>query len=288
VSTAPGSPPPPAPQPDANLDPGLVAAVVSAVADVTGVDLVGYRVEGIARRLVARSVVVTGGDLGRYAEHLAVDPAEAAALLDDVLVAWTGWFRDPDVWQCLRDRVVPAALAAAGPRPLRAWCAGTGDGREVWSLAATLDAAGARSHEVVATDVSAVACRRTSDAVYGPPDGVVPAAVPTEPVPGDVTGRVRVAARLRSRVQVVRHDVREPPPPQVGTGGVDLVLCRNVLMYLEEGAQARVLDHLVAALRPGGVLVLGDAEMPLAHRDVLVPVDLASRVFRLIGSPVAG
>ncbi len=96
----------------------------------------------------------------------------------------------------------------------------------------------------------------------------------------------QVADGLADHVSIGRHDVREAPPEDAATA-FDLVLCRNVLMYLDDAVQITVLDGLLASLRPGGLLVLGQAELPMDRRDALVPVDLAARVYRSIAAPLA-
>jgi two-component system, chemotaxis family, CheB/CheR fusion protein len=269
-------------QPD---DPPGLAAVLDVVRQGTGVDLTGYRRDTVLRRLLPRASARTGdGCLHDYAVLLATDDAEVRALLDDVLVQCSGWFRDPAVWRLLEADVLPGL--AAGDRPLVAWVAGCGDGREVWSLAALLAVAAPGRWHLVASDVSERALAVTREAVYRESAGAAPAVLARDAEPR--AAGWRVAAPLRERVTVVRHDVRTPPPHEVGPGSCDLLVCRNVLMYLDEATQRDALEQLLGALRPGGALVLGDAEAGLSHRDLLVPVDLAARVYRLIATPVGG
>ncbi|WP_336922187.1 CheR family methyltransferase [Aquipuribacter sp. SD81] len=261
--------------------------VVAAVRSVTGVDLTGYRAETVLRR-TAQHAAAAGGDVRDFAAGLAGDPVRARALLEAVLVQCTGWFRDERTWQVLAEEVLPRL--AAGGRPLTAWSAGCGDGREVWSLASLLQVVAPDRWRLVASDLSGTARLAAAAAVYagGPVVGDTHAATVLGATAERGPGGWRVGAALRSRVTVLRHDVRTPPPDAVGPAGCDVLLCRNVLMYLDDSEQERALDHLLGALRPGGVVVLGEAEVALGHRDVLVPVDLAARVYRLIATPVAG
>lgn len=267
-------------------DEAAVAALVDRVRRVTGHDLHGYRTDGLVRRARQRAAVVGAESLAEYLPT--VDEAEARSLLDHVLVQVSGWFRDPYAWESLRATVLPGMAARrGGPVPLQVWVAGCGQGQEVWSLAACLAEAVDRGHlsswRLLASDVDGQALSDVERAVY--PAAPLPE-VGRQVLPFHVHeagGRWRVASSLTAHVRTVRHDVRDAPPEELD-GPADLVVCRNVLMYLDRSTQLRVLDGLVASVRPGGVVLLGHAEMPLDRRDALVPVDLAARAYRSIAS----
>jgi two-component system, chemotaxis family, CheB/CheR fusion protein len=271
------------------LDSVAVDRLVRLVRERTGFDLTGYRLDGLARRAVQRAVLAGEPDLSRYTARVAVDDAEVRELLDHLLVQVSGWFRDPHVWQVVRDAVLPGLAGRDGARPVRAWVAGCGEGQEVYSLAACLSEAVGQGHlaswSVLATDVDPHALRLLARAQY--PRAGVPHVGRELLAPHLLVDGAgwRVAPSLTARVRAARHDVRDAPPDEA-RDPFDLVMCRNVLMYLDDVAQTRVLEGLVASLRPGGVLVLGKAELPITHRDALVPVDVASRVYRSIASPL--
>ena len=269
-------------------DVDLLARLTVRVREETGFDLTGYRTDGLARRARQRAALVGAQGLQEYLPS--VDAREARALLEHVLIQVSGWFRDAHVWTSLRETVLPGiARRRGGPVDLRVWVAGCGEGQEVWSLAACLDEAGRAGHltswGLLATDVDAGVLATLERGLYP----VVEVAAPGEELLLGHLGRVgdawEVGPSLSAHVRTAVHDVRAAPPPGLG-GPADLVLCRNVIMYLDAGAQVGVLDGLVASMRPGGVLVLGYAEIPLEHRDVLVPVDPASRAYRVIGKPL--
>ena len=181
------------------------------------------------------------------------DPGLLEALLSAVLVGETFFFRDPEHFRLVRDviaaRPAPPALGLSG------WSAGCASGEEAYSLAATLRAvAGGRPVEVLGTDLSARALARASEGSYGKWSrrDAGPMLYPIGLVDGD---RLRVGDGLRGAVRFARHNLLDPPPAPVG--GFDVVMCRNVLVYLRADAARRVARHLRDALADGGLLILG-------------------------------
>ncbi len=272
------------------VDAATLERLLRLLHERTGFDLSGYRLAGIARRAGQRAAVVGFSDLDRYLEHVAEDQQETEDLLDHLLVQVSGWFRDAHVWQALR-AALPALAGRAGDRGVRAWVAGCGEGQEVWTLAACLaEATGAGrlpSWWLLATDVDATALRLLHGGRYPRTALDAEAARLLQPHLEPAGPVWQVQESLAAHVSIGRHDVRDAPPEDASTP-FDLVLCRNVLMYLDDAVQVRVLDGLLASLRPGGLLVLGQAELPMDRRDALVPVDLAARVYRSIAAPVPG
>ncbi len=271
-------------------DGAAVARLVRRVCLATGVDLSGYRTDGLLRRARGRASLVGADDLDTYLDRL--DDEEARRLLEHVLVQVSGWFRDPWVWQSLLDVVLPGvASRGGGPLDLRVWVAGCGEGQEVYTVAACLAAAQQAGHvaswDLLATDVDGTVLAAVEAGRYP----VVPLPDVAGPLLGPhlqtgPDGRWQVAATLARRVRTARHDVRDAPPSELG-GPADLVVCRNVVMYLDPAVQERVLDGLLASLRPGGVVVLGQSELPLARREAFVPLDVRARAYRSIAVPLA-
>jgi chemotaxis protein methyltransferase CheR len=204
------------------------------------------------------------------------EPLLREALLAAVLVGETFFFRDPDHFRLVAD------VMAARPRSrlgLTAWSAGCASGEEAYSLAATLLAvAGGRPVEVLGTDLSAQALARACAGTYGrwSRREAGPMLHPLGAVEGDV---LRVRAELRAAVRYARHNLLDPLPrpshgaalePRAGAGakpaaepaagpatGFDVVMCRNVLVYLRPDAARRAARHLRDALAPGGLIILG-------------------------------
>jgi chemotaxis protein methyltransferase CheR len=213
-------------------------ADLASLAQASGLALQSYRqahVSACVARALARHGTQSVAGLARLCQS---DPAVRATLRRCILVPVTGLFRDPEQFELLEERVLPGLLGGGG---LSAWSAGCSDGSELYSLVLVLQRLGAlASSRLLGSDLSA---GRVELARRG----------------AMVSATVRREARPALRWE--RRDLlREPPPP----GAFDLVLCRNVTIYFEPPAQQAVYVKLAAALRPGGVLMLGACERLLA------------------------
>jgi chemotaxis methyl-accepting protein methylase len=239
-----------------------------------GHDFRDYRHDVLSRRVRERMDELRVRDLGDYLGRVAGDAGELERLIDTLLIATSAFFRDPATFAALADTVIPRR--AQGGAPVRAWVAGSATGEEAWTLAMLL-AEHAPSldgrFEVFASDVSVRALEIARRGAY-------PAARADE-VParyrGYLTGRgdeIVVADRLRERVTFCHHDLLGPTlaPPEAVLARFDLVLCRNVLIYLGDRLQERLCARLASALAPGGVLVLGPFEsLPPGLDAILAP-----------------
>jgi chemotaxis protein methyltransferase CheR len=246
---------------------GPDAAVERAAALLSG--RIGLRVEGSMRGRVARAV--RDGAAARreppeaYVAALLERPAELRALIDAITVQETGFFRDPQHFEVLVRRALPSL-----PGPGAVWSAGCANGQEAWSLAIALEEAGAADWRVLATDVSDRALERTQAGRYS--EREVAGLSPARRAlflrrRGDAW---EVGPRLRRRVQVLRHNLAEQPPP-AEAGACRVVFCRNVLIYLDRGAAARALEALRARMPADGWLFLGAAEALTAGGRAFAP-----------------
>lgn len=226
------------------------------------------------RRLQIRLRATRTADVAAYAERLDHDPAETAKLRSAVAVGVTSFFRDLDAWRSLAAR-----LRHAGPRSVAAWSAGCSTGEEAWSLAFLLaDWLGpAGDWRVDGSDIEPDRLTTARDGRYRAA-AAEPAARFGAVVPA--AGWFEVPEAFRARVRFGVGDLVGPAPG----GPYDVVLCRNVLMYFDGAAQDRILAGAVAALRPGGLLMLGKAEFPPpAWHDRLGVVDRIARIYRRTG-----
>ncbi|HWO17496.1 MAG TPA: CheR family methyltransferase [Kofleriaceae bacterium] len=256
-----------APRPQAAQQLALEGELLQLAADEAGLELGAPGAAAVAR-FVERSLRQGEGLAALRARALAREPLLCEALLADILVGETFFFREPEHFRLVADVMMARPRARLG---LAAWSAGCASGEEAYSLAATLLAvAGGRPVEVLGADLSARALARACAGTYGrwSRRAAGPMLYPIGVVDGDV---LRVSAALRAVTRFARRNLLDPPPrssagpdlgpdlvPDLGAGGLfDVVMCRNVLVYLRPDAARRVTRHLCAALAPGGLLILG-------------------------------
>ena len=198
-----------------------------------------------------------------------------------LLINVTEFFRDPASWEHLRDAVLPELLAAkAADEPVRVWSAGCASGQEAYTTAMVFaELMGVEAFrervKIYATDIDEDALNQARLATYN--------AKETESVPRELRERYferadqRLAFRkdLRRTVIFGRNNLVADAP----ISRLDLLICRNTLMYFNAETQARILRHFHFALHDGGVLMLGKSEMMISHRDLFAPDDLKKRIF---------
>ena len=258
-------------------------ALLEHIKEQRSFDFTGYKRASLQRRIRQRMETLEIATFDGYREHLETHPEEFTALFNTVLINVTGFFRDPDGWELLRERLVPELLDRSRDKPVRIWSAGCASGQEAYSLAMLLaDALGMEEFrarvKIYATDIDEEALAQARQASYSATEmsGVSDEqrAAWFEPV-GD---RFVVRKVLRRAVIFGRNDLVQDAP----ISHVDILACRNTLMYLNAETQARVLGRLHFALRNDGILFLGKAEMLLSHSAFFRPVDLKRRIFRKV------
>lgn len=233
------------------------------------------------RRITARMRRRSVERYGDYRALLDEEPAERTALLNALSVNVTSFFRNPDVWAALRD--VLAELAASGR--VRVWSAACSDGREAYStamLAHDDDRIDPADVEILGTDIKReiLDAARTGEYRASETNDVAKQLEPLADADrfverdGDV---YRVTDEVRSLVSFRRHDLVQQRPPQT----FDLVLCRNLFIYINAGAKAAIFDTLGSALDPDGYLTIGMTEtVPPSCRDRFEPVEKRLRIYR--------
>ncbi len=243
-------------------DTHALRAILTQLRTRTGHDFSGYKRSTVLRRIGRRMQVTSSLTLAEYLARLQHDTTEARALLKDLLISVTGFFRDPEAFEALETAVIPALFeAAAESGEVRAWVAGCATGEEAYSIAMLLAEQADRMQsplriQVFATDLDEDAIEFARVGLY--PDAVA-ADVSEERALRFLTREgayVRVKKELRERILFSPHDLlRDPPFSRLG-----LVACRNLLIYLEKGLQDRVLELFRYALRTDGYLFLGESE----------------------------
>ncbi|MDY3553519.1 PAS domain S-box protein [Gemmata sp. JC717] len=248
-------------------------------------DFAGYKKPTILRRVQRRMGLLRVPTMSEYARHLRQSPNEVTGLADDLLIHVTGFFRDPEAWEALRERVIAPLVAAREPGgPVRAWVAACSSGEEAYTLAMILleesDRADKRLDiKVFATDL---ADRTLAHARAGVYPGGIESEISSERlkrffVREDEVYRVR--QELRDRVVFAPQNILQDPL----FSRLDIATCRNLLIYLEADVQKRVLMLLHFGLREGGALFLGTSETIGGAEELFEPVDKKARIYRRVG-----
>src|SRR5215204_6034550 len=246
-----------------------------------GFDFTGYKRASLTRRIHKRMQAIGAKTYGEFAQRLANDPAEFDHLCTTVLINVTAFFRDGVPWDALSSEIVPRLLEAKGPRePIRVWSAGCASGEEAYTLAIVL--AETLGHDafrervkIYATDLDEPALVVARQASYGARDveGVPPALL--EKYFERVENRYVFRKDLRRFVIFGRNDLVQDAP----ISRIDLLVCRNTLMYFNAATQAKILARFHFALNDNGYLLLWPAETLQTHIQSFTPVVLKRRIF---------
>jgi len=257
-------------------------ALLRYMRDSRGFDFTGYKRTSLMRRVRRRMDQAGYPTFEEYLDFLQASSDEFTALFNTILINVTSFFRDAEAWDYVGAEVIPRLLAERGPDdPIRVWSAGCASGQEAYTLAMLLaEALGADEFrqrvKIYATDVDEDALGEGRTASY---DAKAVESVPPEMLGRyfeQVNGRYVFRKDLRRAVIFGRNDLVTDAP----ISRVDLLVCRNALMYLNAETQRNVLGRLHFALTPQGTLFLGHAEMLLSHGDRFTPLSLKHRIFR--------
>ena len=241
-------------------DDGLLNRILSIVRRRTDLDFAHYKPSTLARRIERRLQVLKLNDVRGYADRLERDPHEVATLHQELLIGVTQFFRDPESIAAIRPQF--QRIVAGLDRPLRIWVAGCSTGEEAYTVAAlaqeSLDEANRDvGFKLFATDVNTRALQFAGIGHY-PSSAVadIPANLLARYFDQTTTGSYRLRKSLRDNMLFSHHNVFADPP----FSSLDMVVCRNVLIYLRPAVQQRVCRLFSFALRVGGVLWLGPSE----------------------------
>jgi two-component system CheB/CheR fusion protein len=245
-----------------------------------GFDFTGYKRASLARRVDRRMHAVGIDAYEDYHDYLLVHPEEFTELFNTILINVTGFFRDRDAWTYLLEELLPDLPAKKDDEPIRAWSAGCASGEEAYTLAMVFaEVLGVDQFrervKIYATDVDEEALAAARQASYTERE--------MQGVPEELRdkyfeqngSRFSFRKELRRSVIFGRNDLVQDAP----ISHVDLLACRNTLMYFNAETQDQVLQRMHFALRPDGILFLGKAEMLLSHANLFRPVDLKRRFF---------
>jgi two-component system CheB/CheR fusion protein len=249
-----------------------------------------YKRATVLRRIERRLQVNRVADLPAYRDFLKEHPEEATPLLQDMLISVTNFFRDPDAFEALAREALPTLVEGLQPGDqVRAWVAGCATGEEAYSLSMLLreqidGQPKPLDIQIFATDIDerAIAAARKGLYAQGIAEDISPSRLRQYFVADQ--DQYRVATAVREPVLFALHNLLRDPP----FSRLDLICCRNLLIYLDRAAQAHVLEMFRIALKPGGYLFLGTSESIDAVGSMFTAVDKKSRIYRANAGPAVG
>lgn len=238
--------------------------ILSYVMELRGLDFKAYRMRTISHRLALRMKKTGSSDFAAYLRYLHDQPQEIDALIDALTIKVSNFFRNSYIFEVLKEFILPKLLEAHKKAGLRIWSAGCARGEEIYSVAILLKELGATpgSAFLIATDIDQDALIEAGQALYR--------AEALPEVKKMYLDRYFIKQseelyalndEIRSMVTFASHDLTTCTPPKKGIfSDYHLILCRNVLIYLNVELQQKVVDYMTRLISPQGFLVLGEAE----------------------------
>ena len=263
---------------------GALDAILSLVHGHTRHDLSLYKSNTLLRRIARRMAVHELESMEAYTVFLQQNPHEIDLLFKEVLIGVTSFFRDPEVWQELRETVLPELLArrpSEEPR-LRAWVAGCSTGEEAYSLAIAFTEVIESKSEFQGIQLQIFATDLSADAIAVARTGQYPATIARDVSPQRLArffteraGGYMIDKQIRELVLFAQHDLILDPP----FTRLDLLSCRNLMIYFSASLQQRLVALFHYSLRPGGVLLLGGSETVGRAQASFRPLHQKSRLY---------
>ncbi len=260
--------------------------ILSLVRQNSGVDFSYYKRPTMIRRIDRRMAINQIGGHPDYLEFLGESRAEQDALLQDLLIKVTAFFRDPEIFEELAEKVFPQLLAdQVADKPIRIWVTACATGEEAYSLAIALFdvlgglTAGHNMHrtkiQIFASDISEVAINKARTGIYTVTEVEPLSERQREQYFTRTDGSYKVVKPIRDTIVFAVHNFLKDPP----FGKVDIVSCRNVLIYMDPFLQKKVLATLHYALKENGFLLLGKSETTEPSSDLFVPFSKPGKIF---------
>ena len=261
--------------------------VFAILKSTSGVDFSHYKQATPKRRILRRMALRRIQNIKDYVKYLEDNPAEGEALCQDILIHVTGFFRDPETFAALADKVFPEIIKNRGPqRPIRVWVPGCSTGEEAYSLAiALVEFLGKNATnipiQIFATDIldGAIHKARAGRYLESIASGLSPERLERFFVRMD--GGYQVSKSIREMCVFAKHDLTRDPP----FSNLDLISCRNVLIYLGTELQRRVMAVFHYALRPAGFILLGKSEAIGGFPILFASVDRKYKIYSRKQSP---
>jgi two-component system, chemotaxis family, CheB/CheR fusion protein len=255
--------------------------IFSLLRAATGVDFNHYKQTTLRRRILRRMMLYKLEKLEDYVRYLQDHPAEVTALYQDVLITVTSFFRDPEAFEALKTQVFPVISKDRRPdSPIRIWVAGCSTGEEAYSIAICLleffnSQAINLPIQIFATDINDVAIEKARTGIYKPSQlaDVSPERLQRFFVP--IEGGYQISKPVRELCVFARQNLINDPP----FSRLDLITCRNVLIYLGSTIQKKLLPIFHYGLKPNGFLMLGTSETVGEFTDLFALVDRKYKIY---------
>lgn len=263
-------------------DEAALQNVIAMLCAHTGHDFRNYKRATVLRRIERRLQVKGVATLPEYAQLLDREPGEFKALLNDMLIGVTNFFRDRESFEVLEREVIPELfLGKVRGEQVRVWVAACATGQEAYSVAMLL--ADHALQKERPPEVQVFASDIDEHAISTARAGVYPASIVMDVPPARMRqfftkedDRYRIRKTLRDRILFASHNLLRDPP----FSKLDMISCRNLLIYLNRDVQLRVMQMFHSALRPDGFLFLGSSESADAAAEFFVPFDKKNRIYR--------
>jgi len=258
---------------------GQFEALLEYLKSNRGFDFTGYKRTSLGRRIRKRMHEVNSQTFADYQDYLEVHPEEFSLLFDTILINVTAFYRDTQAWDFLADRILPRILQES-KAPVRIWSAGCSSGEEAYTLAMMFaEALGPEAFcqrvKIYATDVDDAALSEARTGSYSEKQVRSVPLKYLEKYFSKSANRYVFHPELRRCVIFGRHDLIQDAP----ISRLDLLVCRNTIMYFNAETQRRIFERFHFALQEGGSLFLGRAELLLTHSSLFTPLDVKHRVF---------
>ena len=263
------------------VDAELMKRVYSILKKVSNINFTHYKQTTIIRRMERRMMLTHKDRLQDYVDYLYESPEEVRVLSKEVLIGVTNFFRDPEYFQSLKEKVIPEILNHSTPdEPVRAWVAGCSTGEEAYSIAIlfaeVMEAAGVkRVVKIFATDLDAESIDIAGKGVYG--DNIIDSVSPAR-LSRYFTRRnntYTINRDIRKMIVFSPHNVFQDPP----FGRLDLISCRNMLIYFQPVLQNDLFAIFHQSLKDGGFLFLGKSEAIGSFTEAFPVIDPAAKIF---------
>ena len=262
-----------------------VGRILSMLKERTSTDFTPYKPSLIARQLDNRMKAVSVGNLQEYADYSADSSDEIQTLRRELLIGVTGFFRDPKAFARLQSAYLPLLIERPDNNATRIWVAGCATGEEVYTIAIAASECQSRAqspHEIkiFATDIDADAIATAKRGLYPEKANFALEQHLLSKYFHREENEYRIDDSLREMITFSQHNLLTDPP----ISHVNLISCRNLLIYLRPIAQQRILHAFAASLNPGGILFLGTSETVGDSFDLFALADQQEKIYRLRSS----